>query len=276
MVPETWARFDKYALQSFGALGKAKGRHLQAINKDLVDNWIVALLEADYGKTTINMWFRSLTTALNAAVASGYIKRNPCADVAPPGEDAGGRALREHELAGIFGVARPELWRAGQWALNTGPRLGEVVVFDGAMVEDGPGGSWFGRIPAHLRKARQKVKKDCRFPIGTEARELMGERRKSGRVFPYSASTLQHQFVEARTIAKVPGASFHWLRHTFATRFLARGGHIEDLLETKLWADYKSLLRYVHLDDETLLRRFQAAAQPLFPPLSHQGLRRSS
>lgn len=280
-VPETWARFDKYALNSFGALGKASGRFLQAIDKQLVDDWVVALIsmkdaagERAYANTTIAMWFRSLTTALNDALAAGLIKKNPCDDVEPPSEDEGGRVLKEYELKAIFEAARPELWRAGQWALNCGPRLGEVVIFDWAMVEDvrfHGEAVWFGRIPAHLRKARQKVKKDCRFPINAEARELMGQRQRNGLVFPYVANTLQHQFVEARAKAGVPGASFHWLRHTFATRFLARGGHIEDLLETKLWADYKSLLRYVHLDDEILLSRFQAAAQPLLTrPVSAQ------
>lgn len=271
LVPGTWARFDKYALGSFAELGRARGRYLQAIDKDLIDAWVVGLLEKKYSNTTVAMWFRSLTTALNEAKARKLITANPCDDVDSPGEDEGGRALREHELEAIFGSAPEALWRAGQWALNCGPRLGEVVTFDWSMVEDGPSGSWFGRIPWHLRKARQKVKKDCRFPICAEARQLMGRRQRSGLVFPYTGRLLQHEFAAARDGAGVEGASFHWLRHTFATRFLARGGHIEDLLETKLWADYRSLLRYVHLDDETLLTRFQQAAQTIIlPPPSPQ------
>lgn len=271
LVPGTWDRFDKHALASFGIVGKAKGCFLRDINKEMVDAWVLAMMKDGYGHTTVDMRLRSITTFFNDAKARELVSKNPCEDVSSPGESEGGRALREHEVTAIFSIAPPELWRAGLWDLNCGPRLGEVVLFDWSMVEDEKvhgAPVWFGRIPSHLRKARQKVKKDCRFPINETAMELMGTRQRSGIVFPYPRSTLQHQFTDTRTKAGVEGASFHWLRHTFATRFLARGGHIEDLLETKLWADYKSLLRYVHLDDETLLRRFQGAAQPIIPPLS--------
>lgn len=267
-VPETWDRFDRHALSSFTEAGGARGKFLQAISKPDVEAWVSALMDGDedeaYSPTTVRMWFRCLRTAFNSAIASGLMKTNPCHGVSLPNESGGGRALRDAELVAIFDKARPELLRAGQWALNTGPRIGEVVALDWSMVEDGPGGSWFARIPAHLRKARQKVKKDCRFPINVAARAWMGPRRASGLVFPYSDQLLQHQFAAARSEAGIPRASFHWLRHTFATRYLANGGRMEDLLETKLWADYRSLLRYVHLDDETLVKRFEMIILP--PP----------
>lgn len=255
LVPETWRRFDFYALRSFGA--RVQGMALQAITMKAVQDWELELLKDGYSATTIGMWHASLSTAFNDAIAHGLIKKSPAAGVEPPNSDAGGRALKDAEISTIFEHAPDELHRAGQFALNTGLRIGEVTVFDWSMVEESASGAWFGRLPAALRKARQKVKKDCRFPINAAARAAMGPRVATGLVFPYRMNRLQQQLAAARIPAKIKDVSFHWFRHTFATRYLANGGHIEDLLETKLWADYRSLLRYVHLDDDVLTKRFE-------------------
>jgi len=130
---------------------------------------------------------------------------------------------------------------------------------------------WFGRIPAQLRKTRRNVRKDCRFPINKDAKAVMGNPKPSGKVFSYAPYTVQHDLIAARRKAKLPeDIHFHCFRHTFATRYLARGGHIEDLLETKLRSTYDALLRYVHVKDDILARRFGELTLPKFPPPSPQ------
>ncbi|MGE3278109.1 MAG: tyrosine-type recombinase/integrase [Vicinamibacterales bacterium] len=48
----------------------------------------------------------------------------------------------------------------------------------------------------------------------------------------------------------VRGVTFHSLRHTGATRFIASGGSLRDLMQQGGWRDIESVMRYAHPSDE--------------------------
>ncbi len=250
----TYRNFDKPAVEPFvdlhGGLAVAAltDEHVRAAKE---------VIEARYNGTTASMYFRALRTFLNAAVKSGHLTKSPALHVPRPAEGPGGRAMKDEELTALLSVAETILYRTGNFSLQTMLRIDEVCRFDWSWVWTLPGDKWLGKIPAEVRKTRGKIKEDCIFAINAQARNVMGKRQLSGRVFPWTPTTIQHQFVRARVAAKLPDdLSFHSFRHTGASKYLANGGHMEDLLKSRQWNDARSLLRYVHIDPAVLWARY--------------------
>lgn len=260
----TYRHFDRPAVHSFSALHGNLA--LAALTEEHIRSWKFAI-EKKYNGTSSSMYFRAVRAFLNAAVRAGHLSKSPAKHVSRPAEGPGGRALLDDEIIRLMAKAEPPLLKTGVFSLNTMLRIGEVLMFDWSWVSILPGGDWIGRIPAELRKTRGKIKEDCVFPINEAAREVMGPQKSSGRVFLWSAPTIQHLIVRARTDANLPDdISFHCFRHTGASRYLRDGGHMEDLLKSRLWNDYRSLLRYVHVDMKTLSEHFGAIKYPSLAP----------
>lgn len=263
----TYRNFDKPAIESLTA---THGRlALAALTPDHIREWKHEAGKK-YGGTTASMHFRAVRTFLNAAVKAGHIADSPARHVARPAEGPGGRALTDGEIEALLDGAPEALYRASVFALNTMLRIDEVCRFQWEWVRELPSGDWMGKIPANLRKTRGKVTGDCIFPINAAARAVMGSRKDQGRVFPHPPVTLQHQLVRVRAAKNLPpDVTFHCFRHSGASRYLKAGGHMEDLLKSRMWSDPRSLLRYVHLDDSTLFARFSQIQLPI-PPLKRE------
>lgn len=292
-APRTFAQFDKPAVDAFSAwLKKKHGTPfpLASITAMMGSEWLISLKRDEYNETTRKMMYGSVLTALNHAVKIKLLSENPWKALTRPQSEESGRALADVEMEGLFAAGTDRLWRAGTFAVNCGPRISEicgrfdwldveVIVKRGepavkmaeALQQLTPkalqAAPWHGRIAAKTRKSRRHVKKDCRFPINAEAKAVMGEPRAEGRIFPWAPNTIQHDLSAARAAAGVADdITFHCFRHTFATRYLERGGHVEDLLETKLWSDYDALQRYIHVEDQVLERRFAENGRKFPPP----------
>lgn len=263
----TVRNFIRPAMDSFGkAIGD--GLPVRDIVPKTVQDWVMGL-EPRYNRTTRGMMVKALKAAFNWGVRMEMLSRNPAAPVTAPRSEDGGRALTAKEVEAIIAKAPEPLRRTAVFSLNTGARLSEVFSLRWEMVER-QGAAWWCRIPARSRKTRRVVKKDCRFPLNAAARDSMGPERDEGPVFPWPARTVQDQLISVRSEAGCPEATFHWFRHTFATNFLAAGGHIEDLLAAGIWANYDALLRYVHVSDDTLSQRFSALGNCSVPYGCHK------
>lgn len=260
---KTYNNFDRPAVSSLAEMHGSLA--IVALTEAHIRDWKFSI-EKEYGPTTASMRFAAARTFLNSAVNAGHIAKSPARHVAKPSEGPGGRALTDPEISGLLDGAPEPLLRAGVFALNTMLRIEEICRFDWSWVREIPGGAWMGRIPANTRKTKGRVKEDCIFPINEAAQAVMGPRKDSGRVFPNPAVTIQHQLVRMRAAKKLPNdVTFHCLRHSGASRYLKAGGHMEDLLKSRLWSDPRSLLRYVHLDDQTLFDRFNQIQLPSMP-----------
>ena len=262
-APRTFNNFDKPAVESF--VGLCGPLALPALTEDHIREWKFSVGK-EYGGTTASMRFAALRTFLNAAVKAGHLAKSPAKHVSRPAEGKGGRALTDAEIFALLEGAPEPLRGAGLFALNTMLRIDEVCKLDWSWIHRLPSGDWIGRIPAQLRKTRGKVKEDCIFPINKAARAAMGPRNDDGRVFPHPPVTIQHQLVKRREKMKLPDdITFHCFRHSGASRYLKAGGHMEDLLKARLWTDPRSLLRYVHVDEQTLFNRFSRIQLPIRP-----------
>ena len=286
--PETFRRFDTPALSPF--VEKHGAIALAAITEDNIQDY-KHWLEDNYSGDAPLMYFRQVCAFFNAAVRSGDITKSPAKSVKKPlSGGGGGRPLLDSEIERLFANAYEGLYRTGTFSLNTFLRINEICILDWRWVWDIDirdaagkiiGSGTMGRIPAELRKTRAKTVYDCVFPINAAAREMMGPRKASGRVFPWSIPTIQHQMTAARKKGGLPDdITFHCFRHTAADRYLGQegpdGGHMEDLLKTHIWEDPRSLLRYVRPSHQVLYRRFSASQFPVPAPnwpLNAQGRR---
>jgi integrase len=258
--PRTFRHFDLPALTPFV---EQYGRMaLAAITTELAQDYKYAL-EDKYSGDTPRMYYQQVCAFFNAAVRAKVIQESPAKGLKkPPSGGGGGRPLSDAEITALLLLAPPLLYRAAVFSMNTMLRINEVLAFDWAWVYT-DGGALMGRIPANIRKSRDKVKEDCVFAINQCAAAVMGPQMEKGRVFPWPASTIQHQLINTRRLVKLPEEiTFHCFRHTGASRYLANEGHMEDLLKSKIWSDPRSLLRYVRVEPKTLAKRFAGLKYP--------------
>jgi integrase len=273
--PKTFKNFDSPALlpfvEKFGRVAMA------AISADIVQDYKY-YLEDEYKGDTARMYYQQVCAFFNAAARAKVIAESPAKGIKKPsGGGGGGRPLLDSEIVALMSDAPEGLFRTGTFSLNTMLRINEVVLFDWSWYSEfdvidkngKPVLVRIGTIPANLRKGRAKVKEDCVFAINDAARAVMGERRENGPVFHWAQNTIQHQLIEKRRAMKLPeDITFHCFRHTGASNYLSDegpdGGHMEDLIKSRIWIDHRSLLRYVRVSPATLFRRFCALKYPIF------------
>ena len=261
----TFEQFDRPAIYAFSSV--ASGFQLSAITPEMVAKWS---MNTPGNPTTKAMKFSCLRAAFSYAVRLELIRVNPARNVPKPHSDETGRDLSDDEISRLLAEAPESVINTAIFSLNTGFRIGEITGPKGVRWENFKDG--FIRVPARQRKTKRTVKKDLRAPVNEQALSVMGEPKKEGLIFNHDTRIIQHGIIAARERAGLPDdITFHSFRHTFATRYLKNGGHIEDLLEARLWASYSALLRYVHVDDETLSKRFAALRYPPTLPPKRKG-----
>lgn len=254
----TYRNFDLPAITALRAfLGDSKP--LKDVRPSDIQSWKTSLPDS----TTASMYFRQAVAFFNYWIKMEELERSPARGIKKPPVKGGGRPLTDEEITKLFRAAPDLLRRAGTFAINTMMRIEEVCTFRWEWVTVLPSGRWIGRIPWQVRKGRRKIQEDCVFGINRRARWALGDRQLTGSAFGTKPSTLQHQITAARRAAGLADdITFHCFRHTGASRYLAAGGHMEDLLKSKIWADIRSLLGYVRVPPEILAQRFEALETP--------------
>ena len=261
-APRTYRNFDLPAITSLRAF-LSDSKPLRDVRPADVQAWKVTLPDT----TTASMHFRQAVAFFNHWVRMEELERSPARGIKKPPIKGGGRPLADDELTKLMAAAPELLQRAGTFSINTMTRIEEVCTFRWEWVTVLPSGRWLGRIPWQIRKGRRKIQEDCVFGINRRARAAMGDRQLQGAVFATRPTVLQHQITRVRRAAGLADdITFHCFRHTGASRYLENGGHLEDLLKSRIWADIRSLLRYVRVPPEVLARRFENLKTPPLGP----------
>lgn len=226
-----------------------------------------------------------VNAALNWAVKSGLISRNPLSGIDKPGAvSRGAEALlgtnaEEIEAAHkrILAVSRPH-WRPFIQALkDTGARPGEIAAATAADFKPDMGAFVFHKDST--RKAGQFAHKTAKrkdrviFLSGEtlrNVRELVAKyptgplfRRKNGKAF--GKVNFVDRFMKLRRRLKMPHLTAYSYRHTFATEMLKAGMDVDTLAELMGNSPMVIRLHYSHLlaDAKGLrekLERFTMAA----------------
>jgi integrase/recombinase XerC len=221
----TYTIADLKKLVSFGDVQSAS-----AINRPLVDRWVLHLLKTDSNKTvnrriaSVQAWLRRLskTGGVGEYVLEGYPKL-------PTGDGhrrRQSRALTTEEVAKLLGETTPpdrrDLYVV---ALKTGLRHLEIRRM---KFENFTDDSLY--IPANIDKAR----KARHLPLHPDAAAVLNRRRTDRRPddLVFQMPTKQHVIAHIQADAEAAGIGkkdigFHTLRHTFCTLLARRGAHVE-------------------------------------------------
>lgn len=187
------------------------------------------------------------------------------------------RVLTADEEQRLLAVCSPRMREFVLIALNTGMRKGEILKLERRHVN-------FTTRMITVPAENSKSKKDRRVPMNDTVMDLLRPyASNAGYVFGNDdgqpIKQINEQFNGACRRAKkdprdekdpgIEGLVFHNLRHTMASRFVARGGNIAILSRilghSSIQLTYQ---RYVHTADDDLLREVQALTEKPAQPVS--------
>jgi integrase len=246
----SWQR-DEYSIARLSAFfGR---RHLSQISLLLIEKYKLER-KAKVSTATINRELACLKTILSVAIDwNKLVPGFPLKKIELAKENnARTRVLSPNEETALMAEATPHLRPMVTLALNTGMRLGEIlklrrdhISFTTRMIT----------IPAE----NSKSKKTRQVPMNEVVLDLIRKlapaegfifRKRHGEPYENVNTGLQAACVRA----KVNAFRFHDLRHSFATRFVERGGNVV-LLSKILGHSTISITynRYCHPSNDAML-----------------------
>lgn len=227
------------------------------------ERWIAALVDEGRSSSTIGKAFRLLKQVLNSAITQGAIDKNPLALVKPPkrvNKKQGINALDEAALGDLLGklgtLELSPITVAAYIALNTGMRRGEVcglqwrdidadnrVIWVRRSIGLGKGGAYIKQpktdkardvvLPATLLKVLEQWKAKQQQAYAADMASLSANSYVLGDALGYyHPDRISKDWASLTKMLGVRGtegrrASYHDLRHTWATLALARGADVK-------------------------------------------------
>lgn len=214
-------RFEDHIEPVLGSvdLASINAGHLRLLRASLEDS------DKDLSPASVRHMLGDFRGLLNYAREIGVITTSPWVkSLMPKLPEQAPRPLTDKEIDAVL-KATPEKYQlAVKLGLLTGIRWSEPHRLEWSDVKDLP--------QPHLLLRQTKSGRFRRVPLCAEAVELMqNERQRSQSRFvnPWRSAHAGSVVKRIRRLSKVEGFGFHRLRHTFACRWLDRGGSKESL-----------------------------------------------
>lgn len=210
---------------------------------------------------TLNRYMNMLTGMFRFALEEGKVQEYPFGRgklTDTKAENDKTRYLSREEQAALLAQCRGDLYDIVVVTLETGMRRTEVlsVVWKEVDFKEG-----FIRLDGK----RTKSKRSRSIPLSPAARALLLEiRERQGLTSPYvfpnpktgkPRKDVKTAFKTAMDRAGIPDASFHTLRHTFATWFYRETKDVATLQKIMGHASITTTMRYTHIDEEQMQLR---------------------
>jgi integrase len=178
------------------------------------------------------------------------------------------RSASVDEEARLFDALPEKYHPAARVALTLGLRISEVTGLRWEQVD------WAARqIIVHGKGGRVAP-----VPMPASIRDLLwGLDRDRRTVFGITTSALDTAYGKALARAGIEGLRFHDLRHTAATRLLAKGGSLKAVQKLLRHTDISTSARYAHFEERDLrelLERNDAEKEPTSDSRRPAALRR--
>lgn len=245
---------------------------VSALTSGHVARWEASMLARGLSSSTVGKAHRLLKQVCKHAVDVGDIAANPCASVKPPRRSSAGPnaldARARARLMSLLGEMEPCALRTASYiALLTGMRRGEVCAlrwddFDWDRMEVrvarsvgiGRGGAYLKAPKTETGKRTIPVPERLRTAVMASQGYVLG-----GETF-YNPTRLGKQwtaFAKAFGIIGVEGrvATFHDLRHTYATVAIAGGADVRSVAGILGHADAAMTLNVYASADADAMRR---------------------
>lgn len=236
--------------------GFCKHLPFSKINLQLVNDYKLYLIEQGYERNTVWGRLKDLRTYLNLARKDKILFDYPFGGkFKMPRTEARVEYLHENEFQKLKDYFMSEsikdaeraVLRAFLFACYTSLRLSDILALKGKNIKN----DVVEFSPKKTIESETKRILKLRIPLHDFAKLLVINSPKEEKVFndlPTEQKINRRLKLIAEKLNIPKGISFHYSRHTFATRFLAAGGAIEILQEIMGHESIKTTMIYVHIE----------------------------
>lgn len=216
---------------------------LESITTPILRRMVKHWMDAGLSGATCNRRLSALSAVLKDALDDGEIQTTPSIPRAPeaPGRE---RVLSDGELAELIPLLGP-----------FGP-LAQFMVSTGARRSEAMGLRWDTVGEDYVIFSETKSGRDRKVPLNAYAQNALKvyEGQAGGPFLWASTSAFNRAWIQARNTMNVSDPQFvpHALRHTFASRLVAKGVDISTVSRLLGHADIQTTMRYAHHNQETL------------------------
>ena len=233
---QTQSRLNRYLLPKLGVT------LMDRMDAEQLRDYRAWLETHDISPTTVKHILGEVRCLLNWCVDAGYLLRSPFPKrIMPRLQERPPDRLNDEEVDAITRIEEPYGFTI-RLALATGLRWGELMRAQRIHVENGV-----------LIVSQTKSKKVRRVPLERDIlREILN---RVGKLVPFENSDHFNRAVRLRSGIQ----QFHvqQCRHTFACRYLERGGSLHALQQLLGHSSVVMTQHYARLDDEHVRREFE-------------------
>ncbi len=240
---------DEYMLKRVKEFFNEKDLH--EIDSLLIDQFRASILKEGVTKSTANRYMALLKSMLNLSIEWGYLKTNPVkVKFFSEMDNLKERILSKEEEQSLLEACSAHLKPIVLTALHTGMRKGEILNLKWSQVD-------FTNMV--IKVENTKSGKPRLIPINEcLLEELMRLKRQSGKsnyvfLYPDSGKPLKdvkRSFPGAVRRSGIRGLRFHDLRHSFASRLVAKGVDLITIKELLGHHSVRITERYTHSNSE--------------------------
>ena len=214
--------------------------------EDIRHHRAVMMASGDYSPATVNRYCSALRRMLTLACQENKIDRHPMKGLKFLPEPMKDRFFTDEELLHLQQLLPAHEWRAVALALGTGMRLSEQLGLKWSQID------WDSKTATLPMTKSGRVR---RVPLSQEVLGILREQfSESPHVFPHPRDPLQPAdvretskwFRDRLKQAGIGGASWHVLRHSFASRLLQAGADIVTVSKLLGHSTIQTTMRYIH------------------------------